>query len=97
MPATLLDDARPLQCIYNYRDYSAWRHQQACDITHRMRQALKRAQTVTKAYYDRSAVKPTATIVRQVYVQLHIPEGPNYKLSPKFAGLFRIWKVLPHD
>ena len=28
---------------------------------------------------------------------MHIPEGPNYKVSPKFAGPFRINKVLPYN
>ena len=83
--------------LYNYEDYAAWRHRQACDASHQTRQALKWAQAVEKAYYDRSAVKPTAKVGRQVYVQLHIPEGPNYKVSPKFAGPFRINKVLSHN
>ena len=56
---------------------------------------MKRAQAVDKAYYDRSAAKPTARVGSQVFVQIHIPEGPNYKVSPKFSGPFRINKILP--
>ena len=97
MPATLLDDARPLQRFYNYNDYSVWRHRLTCDTSHKTRQAIKKAEAVNKTYYDRSAVKPSATVGRQVFVQLHVPEGPNFKVSPKFAGPFRINKVLPHN
>ena len=63
---------------------------------HKAQKAIKKCQALNKKYYDRKSVTPNISIGAQVYIKLHHLEGPNYKLSPKFQGPFRVAKVLLH-
>ena len=94
LPNTLLDDAMPMRQTYNYDDYVAWKLKKTYETVKKTRQNLKKGQLINKRYYDTDAVAPSINEGTQVYVKLHVRDGPNEKISPKFAGPFRVIELL---
>lgn len=94
LPNTLLDDATPPRHTYNYDDYIAWKTRRTYETIKQTRTRLKEAQSVQAKYYDKNTAKPKIVVGAQVYVQNHVPEGPNVKVSAKFQGPYRVLEVL---
>ena len=96
LPVSLLDDARPPNKVYNYEDYISRRIVNYYKTVQKTRENMKKSQNKWAMHY-RSKEKNVIKVGTQVYVKKMVPDGPNTKLSAKFAGPYRVLEVLKNN
>ena len=93
MPVTLCDDATPPKQCYNYDSYIEQRLKQYYSNIRKARKELNKSQGKWELYY-KSREKKSVKIGSRVFILKQVPQGPNFKVSPKFEGPYRVIEIM---
>ena len=93
IPVSLCDDAIPPKKCYNYDNYIDQKLNVYFKNVRRARQELNKSQKNWEIHY-KAREKKGVQKGTQVYVLKHVAEGPNFKVSPKFEGPYRVIEIL---